>query len=253
MESMEDSSPSPAQEGSAEDEIGAAHIRAPSMVDKETQEHHGNEEEKEQAVTMTGSNLNKESKQEEKEMTIVETDPVVENSGPDHDEGWVSDKHLRIRRPAWRVCSFLFIILLDFYIYAEDPIQDSNSEAALPVVGNVVTFVGFKYPDSGGFSFLKVLMVLMFGTLGLYVGRVYVHHKLLRDRWRVNMFEEDKGTFTIMGITMFFFLYFGSVLYNVFLPNDKYEQINAALGFSNADFGRFAQSCTWLGKHQTLA
>lgn len=135
---------------------------------------------------------------------------------------------------------------MDFFIYAEDPIQDSNSEAALPVVGNVVTFVGFQYPDSGGLSFLKVLMVLLFGFLGLYVGRVYVHHKLLRDRWRVNMFEEDKGTFTVMGITMVWFLYFGSILYNAILPN-KYDKINAALGFSNADFGGFAQSCTWLG------
>lgn len=164
---------------------------------------------------------------------------------------WVTSPQVGFRHPWWRILTSMIIIVCDFFIYAEDPIADSETECNLPFVGDVITMVIAKYPSEGGFACLKIMMVLICMFLGCYLGRQWVHHKLLQKTCGVRMFRNNHGTFLIMGMTTAICLYIGAQLYNAFLPDDI-TPISGALGITNRQFGKVAQCCTWLGDLSTV-
>jgi hypothetical protein len=55
------------------------------------------------------------------------------------------------RHPWARIFSCFLIVVLDFYIYAEDPILDSRAQSNLPVIGNVVNLL--RLPSTTDESF----------------------------------------------------------------------------------------------------
>ena len=48
-------------------------------------------------------------------------------------------------------------------MFAEDPVSHSKMEADIPVVGNVFSFVGTKYPPDWRWRLLKVLKATVMG------------------------------------------------------------------------------------------
>eukprot|EP00457_Paulinella_chromatophora_P001589 gb/GEZN01001591.1/.p1 GENE.gb/GEZN01001591.1/~~gb/GEZN01001591.1/.p1 ORF type:complete len:922 (+),score=53.32 gb/GEZN01001591.1/:137-2902(+) len=165
----------------------------------------------------------------------------------------VTRKRVWFRHPWARIFTTLFIIAMDFYIYAEDPIQDSEAMAYIPIMGNVITFVGTKCHGNQGKA-LKGCLVALFMVLGLILGKKVVHQWLLRDKLHLNMFEEDKGSFIVMFFSTILSLYVGSLLYNAIIRSTELNAvlITSSLGCSNRTFGKVAQCFTWLGDLVTV-
>eukprot|EP01060_Flectonema_neradi_P014586 TRINITY_DN2120_c0_g3_i1.p1 TRINITY_DN2120_c0_g3~~TRINITY_DN2120_c0_g3_i1.p1 ORF type:complete len:672 (+),score=107.26 TRINITY_DN2120_c0_g3_i1:141-2156(+) len=76
---------------------------------------------------------------------------------------------------------------LNFLIYAEDPVAHSYAEAELPVIGHAYSLIFLQYPG-GGKTALKVIFCIGFFIAGLIIGRLVVHHLVLRDLLKMEMF-----------------------------------------------------------------
>lgn len=164
---------------------------------------------------------------------------------------WITDDRIWIRHPYSRMFTSLLvifclagafrgkrsstlcyvafcpqIIVFDFIIHDEDPIQDSLVQASLPVVGNVINM--FTHPYPGTWGWIKIAMCFFSTIVGLFIGRQWLHHlvcvrplarapfahsptymfgshtyartQILRDHMGLNMFEGDKGTFLVRGV-----------------------------------------------------
>lgn len=111
--------------------------------------------------------------------------------------GWNSFRYY-YRHPFPRIFVATFIAVLNFLIYAEDPIAHSRVEGEIPIIGTDLSLIFSRYPDEGGLYALKLFTVIGFILLGMFIGRQLVHHKLLRDKLKMNMFTESKGTWMIM-------------------------------------------------------
>ena len=122
----------------------------------------------------------------------------------------------------------------------------------MPFVGDVVTMVGSKYNwETNPMAPLKLCLAIAAILLGCIVGRQVLHHLILRNCCKMEMFKEDQGTFMCMPIMVFFFVYLSSMIYNAACPDDQ-PHISGAMGITNRQFGKFAQCCTWLGDLLTI-
>jgi hypothetical protein len=167
------------------------------------------------------------------------------------------DRFLYIwRHPYGRAFIAIIIAFLNFLIYAEDPIAHSRSRASLPLIGNAITFVLRLWPDpstSPGLFICKLIIAPGFLLFGMYMGRQVFHHKLLRDRWGLPMFAENKGTWFIMFFTTILSLFLGSELFNYFVTVGSSKGAASELihtdyiGLNNENFFRVAATGTWLG------
>ena len=66
------------------------------------------------------------------------------------------------------------------------------SEADIPVVGNVFSFVFTKYPPDWRWRFLKVSMWLLAVGVGMVFGKTIIHGILLSRFLRLKMFRADQ-------------------------------------------------------------
>ena len=167
------------------------------------------------------------------------------------DTSWMKRHDVWFRHPMARLFCVFFIIVCDFFIHGMDPIQDSHAPCGLPGAGNAVTMVLGRYPSSSLLAFLKFLMWFVFLILGLLVGRKLVHQMLLRDYMKINMYEGDQGSFTIMGVFGLIGVFISSYLWNALLDsvsNDSTDlKITSSMDIQFLTFGKIAQCATWLG------
>lgn len=159
------------------------------------------------------------------------------------------------RHPWMRMLLSLLIVFLDFIIFAEDPIQDSEIECNLPVVGNVVNMVIARWP-SDGLVVLKIFMLLIGIIVGCFLGRQVIHHRVLRDWLHLKAFRDkgeikDQGSFFCMGIAVIPSIFIASKIYNA-MVGDNAPQVGSNLGITNREFGKIAQCGTWLGDLATI-
>ena len=61
-----------------------------------------------------------------------------------------------LQHPYLRLLVSYIVIFCNFLVFAEDPVSHSKMEADIPVVGNVFSFVGTKYPPDWRWRLLKV-------------------------------------------------------------------------------------------------
>ena len=71
------------------------------------------------------------------------------------------------------------MILLNFFLYAEDPVAHSETESRIPILGNVFSMILTKYP-ANLYSALKVFMWLFGMCLGMVLGKFFWHQWLFR-------------------------------------------------------------------------
>lgn len=90
------------------------------------------------------------------------------------------DKDFRyyFQHPWSRLVVAYLVIFFNFLIFAEDPVSHSQTEANVIVVGNCFSFVTNKYPEGGGWKFLKVLLWLLAILTGLIAGKFLFHQRL---------------------------------------------------------------------------
>jgi len=130
---------------------------------------------------------------------------------------WLVDPFVRWRHPTARIGSAVAIMVLDFYMYAEDPVNDSHVEYSFPGIGHVYGLFCL-WPREVPLGVLRAALILVSLCLGIYVGRQWLHHRLLRDRLGLAMFEGSKGTWFVMTVPVLSSLYLGALAYNRLIP-----------------------------------
>eukprot|EP00658_Telonema_sp_P-2_P061442 TRINITY_DN50145_c0_g1_i2.p1 TRINITY_DN50145_c0_g1~~TRINITY_DN50145_c0_g1_i2.p1 ORF type:complete len:449 (-),score=106.48 TRINITY_DN50145_c0_g1_i2:109-1455(-) len=151
-----------------------------------------------------------------------------------------------VRHPWCRLVFASLIFILDFLYYAEDPIVHAHLDIELPVFGQALTMLISRWPSTPGLVSLKIGLGVVTTLLGCVIGRQVVHHWLLRDKLRINMFEEADGSWTVMLITAVLMLWLVSYPYNTIAGDDEPE-VSSNIGLRSFEFGVVAQMCTWLG------
>ena len=83
--------------------------------------------------------------------------------------------------PHARIFLAVSLTFCNFLLYGEDPIVHSYTEAEVPVFGHAWALVALRYPSSGWVVLVKVAAWVVCGAIGFVVGRLAIHHMLLRD------------------------------------------------------------------------
>ncbi|XP_031409269.1 transmembrane protein 117 isoform X3 [Meleagris gallopavo] len=166
------------------------------------------------------------------------------------------DKDFRyyFQHPWSRLVVAYLVIFFNFLIFAEDPVSHSQTEANVIVVGNCFSFVTNKYPESGGWRCLKVLLWLLAILTGLIAGKFLFHQRLFGQLLRLKMFREDHGSWMTMFFSTILFLFIFSHIYNLFLimaGNMSAYIITDFMGIRNENFMKVAAVGTWMGDFVT--
>ncbi|XP_068789910.1 transmembrane protein 117 isoform X1 [Struthio camelus] len=166
------------------------------------------------------------------------------------------DKDFRyyFQHPWSRLVVAYLVIFFNFLIFAEDPVSHSQTEANVIVVGNCFSFVTNKYPEGGGWRFLKVLLWLLAILTGLIAGKFLFHQRLFGQLLRLKMFREDHGSWMTMFFSTILFLFIFSHIYNLFLimaGNMSAYIITDFMGIKNENFMKVAAVGTWMGDFVT--
>lgn len=157
------------------------------------------------------------------------------------------------QHPYCRLLVAYIIVFFNFLIFAEDPVSHSVIEAELPVIGNDVGFIIYRYPP-GGWALLKVILFLTAIAVGMCFGKFIVHKRLLVKTMKLRMFQDCQGSWMIMFLTVLLTLFIFSYIFNGFLRLgsglSSYE-LSSFFGISNENFMKFAALGTWTGDFVT--
>jgi hypothetical protein len=161
----------------------------------------------------------------------------------------------RIFRHPWaRLFISGIIAILNFIMLAEDPVAHSRAEADVPIVGDGISFILARYPDTAALRFLKVSLWLLSIVAGIAIGFL-LHRFLLQRLLKIRMFEGTHGSWTVMFFTSIPVVFVGSRIYTAFLKigsgNESYY-ISSLMGTSNKTFMAVAAIGTWLGDFITF-
>lgn len=135
-----------------------------------------------------------------------------------HAAAWVTDPYVFWRHPVARISVVTLLILLDICVYGADPISESHVEGNIPGVGRIYNFL-FCLPSSAGKLLSRCGLIFLSGVAGLYMGRQWLHHRLLRDICGLSMFAGSNGSFIIMGLGVAGACLAGGVAYNWLVPS----------------------------------
>ncbi|NWR16392.1 TM117 protein, partial [Emberiza fucata] len=158
------------------------------------------------------------------------------------------------QHPWSRLVVAYLVIFFNFLIFAEDPVSHSQTEANVIVVGNCFSFVTNKYPEGGGWRFLKVFLWLLAILTGLIAGKFLFHQRLFGQLLRLKMFREDHGSWMTMFFSTILFLFIFSHIYNLILimaGNMSAYIITDFMGIRNENFMKVAAVGTWMGDFVT--
>ncbi|KAH9420693.1 hypothetical protein DERP_001124 [Dermatophagoides pteronyssinus] len=174
-----------------------------------------------------------------------------------NDSGSIYSVHMRkdfryyFQHPYSRLFVAYFVIFCNFLIFAEDPLSHSLMECSIPVLGNVISLLFTKYPPEFEWRFIKASMSISAIILGLFIGKFFLHHIVLRRILRLKMFREESGTWMIMLISSVLSCYFASQIYNALLlmfhPAFHSYLITSKMGITYALFMKIAACGTWCG------
>lgn len=145
------------------------------------------------------------------------------------------------RHPVARVVSVTLLILLDICVYGTDPVNDSRVENSVPGVGNIYSFL-FCLP-SGGRLLSRLGLMLLCTAIGIYIGRMWLHHRFLRDICGLSMFAENNGSFFAMGLGVAGAYLGGGAVYNWMIPADA-ERVTRDTNMEARSFGKLLQCCS---------
>eukprot|EP01065_Artemidia_motanka_P052917 TRINITY_DN967_c0_g1_i1.p1 TRINITY_DN967_c0_g1~~TRINITY_DN967_c0_g1_i1.p1 ORF type:complete len:638 (+),score=127.78 TRINITY_DN967_c0_g1_i1:140-2053(+) len=112
----------------------------------------------------------------------------------DVDAGCKSQASYYFYHPVTRLITAACVMVCNFLMYGQDPVSHSAAVAELPVVGSMVSWV---YPKEWRFDpedaptivevIIRIGVLCVILTFGVVVGRVLVHHVLLRHCCRLSL------------------------------------------------------------------
>lgn len=103
---------------------------------------------------------------------------------------WVVSPDVWWRHPLSRLALPWFVMAIDFYVFAEDPVNDSYLDYNFVALGHIFHLFTTWGKEVEGQCFLnscvtqnilQVIVIILSVAGGMYVGRQWVHHRFLRD------------------------------------------------------------------------
>lgn len=156
---------------------------------------------------------------------------------------WLTNHKVWWRHPVARICVVWNILLMDMILFGEDPVNDSHVEANLPGLGHLYSLYT-AWPKSGGLMLFRLVLVVACLLAGCIIGRQQIHHRLLRDRWRLFMFADNMGSWMVMAVTCGFTSLIGVAVWNVLMLALGDPMLSSAMGMEMNDFAKLAQTCS---------
>jgi len=174
------------------------------------------------------------------------------------------------RHPAARLTFSLLIMILNFYIYAIDPVCESRREVTLPISGSLWSIVAQRWEGGAGYLFFRFLIMLLAFIAGPLIGWWFLHRVVFKRWLKLAMFgyyprdvlnhlkengrsdevDKYKGSWFSMAITTLFWGYICIQIYNAMVP-DRYD-VDDWLGINEYLFGQMAVSLSWMGDSFTF-
>lgn len=135
------------------------------------------------------------------------------------------------RHPIARILVTWVILILDMYIYAEDPLNDSHVEYTSMAMGPILGLLSFWAAPTVGLAFLRLFLLLASFVLAVVVGRKFIVKWLLRDKLKLSAFGGDgafagqEGTLCITFLMSCACWYLGSVFYSA-VTEDQLDSLS---------------------------
>jgi len=175
------------------------------------------------------------------------------------------------RHPVARIFFALLIMVLNFFIYAIDPVAESLRDVNLPIIGSMWQIVTRKWSGTTGYLALRLIICLISFIGGPLIGW-WIIHRIVLKRWlKLSMFgwydkrwlaqrkldqnweqeiDEYKGSWFSMTITTIFWGYLWISIYNAMVPDEN--GVDDWLGIDEYMFGQMAASLSWMGDSFTF-
>lgn len=180
-------------------------------------------------------------------MSLTEAGSLTE---PGRRTPWITNPYVRWRHPAARVAVAAFVLLLDLFSFCTDPVNDSHVEYNLPGLGNLFSFLA-QWPADAGLMISRLGLICLCCVAGIYAGRQWLHHLLLRDCCGLSMFVGTRGSFLPIGLMTFSSLMVGSIVYNWIIPSAA-QPITGATGVEACTFGKGLQCVSTIARSIAL-
>lgn len=177
------------------------------------------------------------------------------------------------RHPCSRILCAMLIMILNFFIYAVDPVAESKREVELPIIGSMWSILAWDWNMKIGYFILRIFVCLVTFVGGPLIGWWFIHRIVLKRWLKLSMFgyydkqertkiklenwanyrrevDEYKGSWFSMTITTIFWGYLCVTVYNAIAPSEY--DVDDWLGLDEYLFGQMAVSLSWMGDSFTF-
>lgn len=137
-----------------------------------------------------------------------------EASEKEFDLPWFVNPHVWWRHPFYRIVLAWLILAFDFWIYIEDPVNESHVEYVFEGFGHVYGLL-FIWPASIQLKILRGSIIAGCTMFSFFIGKRLIHRKFLKGYLGISMFQGEKGSHIVGFLFLPFMFYLGSYLYNL--------------------------------------
>uniref|UniRef100_A0A7S4VPP4 Uncharacterized protein n=1 Tax=Alexandrium monilatum TaxID=311494 RepID=A0A7S4VPP4_9DINO len=127
---------------------------------------------------------------------------------------------VRWRHPLARMAVTWVILAEDFFIYGEDPVNDSHVTANFPGMGHILGILAVHAAPSAGLAFLKVFLIALAIAGGIFLGRLFLC-RVVRQRLQLIAFEGCEGALLVVAVASCLMLLVASLVYNLCIPEGE--------------------------------
>lgn len=129
--------------------------------------------------------------------------------------GWLTNSSVWWRHPICRIAVTWIILLQDFFIYGEDPVNDSHVGANYIGMGNCLGLYAFWSAPNVGDALFKLILIAISLAGAVLIGRQFIVIKLLQERLQVSAFYGGEGCFCVVVLTFGCTSFAASYIYNI--------------------------------------
>jgi len=126
---------------------------------------------------------------------------------------WFRDPYVCWRHPAARIAVTFIIIVQDFAIYGEDPVNSSRVTANYPGIGHILGLLTFYVAPSAPLACLRMWFSVISLITGFFLGRVLLV-QLFRRQLKFAVFEGCEGAVIVVGACIILCLLINSQIYS---------------------------------------
>jgi len=130
----------------------------------------------------------------------------------------LSSPHVWWRHPVARIAITWVILVEDYFIYAEDPVNDSHVIANFPGMGHMMGLITLHTSETAGLGFLRFFLVIVSLFVGFWLGRQFLV-RIVRRRWKLMAFDGFEGAFSVVSMFMCAAMMGAALLYNLMIPS----------------------------------